>query len=167
MSDDDCESSYNLQTNPDHDDESNRFSGLTAPTTPVKAFDIFRHVLRGSKNKEVSPLCCIPYSRIRGICRSGVTRLSKLFDSSASNLGYSQGHSSSASLPIVMEFDHMEKDFVVGFLVNERSMAITEAINRYNAHTVWYGIVDGVHRHEALLMNMENDPVKWGVICGG
>ena len=131
--------------------------------TTTKAKDVFGDIIEGSKNEFIDPTSCVPLTRIRNLSECGVKRLASMFDGEAPTIGMSKGHSSSGAMPVVVELKAEDKDIVLRYFIDDKNMNETVAVHRYNGKDTWYGIVDGCHRHAALLSLMNSNPDKWGL----
>lgn len=112
----------------------------------------FDDVMCNSVNIKVDPDSCIPLTKIRDICESGVLRLMRLFDGnmqtdeSFTSFGIALG----SDMPIVVELTGSLRNYLyLHFKAQGKSdeQIRSEIENRDK----WYGIIDGQHCHEAIL----------------
>lgn len=119
-------------------------------STEQPIYALFEDLFICSGHIRVNPQACIPWTCTRPIVKSGVHRLAASFDRSNhekdSNLaGLSVGSDSA----IVIELEEIQLHYVRSYL-KLNGVDETELDQRLNEHTIWYGIIDGAHSHEAI-----------------
>lgn len=138
-------------------------NGQVQSDAPMRAQDKFENFMDGSINVRVDPNDCVPFTRIRKVVKCGVERLALIFDDEAESSSMSRGHSSSASLPLVVKLTPSQKLVVITYFMKDRNLTREHAEQRYRTRSQWYGIVDGSHVHAAFIHLTDKRPEKW---CG-
>ena len=130
--------------------------------------EAFRDLFEEAVITQVDPQACVPFSKVRGLSSSGITRLKESFQSDGSDESGIPGVTSGGVFPTVVKLEgafgnypleHMTECLVgKGFNVAEAKM---EAEKKFKAQKTWYGIIDGNHRHAAITELASEYPEKW------
>lgn len=130
--------------------------------------EAFRDLLEGAEIMKLDPDVCIPFSKVRSISPSGVSRLKESFSGHIEDDGMTKGITSGGCLPSVVRLEGVYESFPYSFLesnfladglsANEATKKAEEMVKK---HDVWYGIIDGAHRHMAISELMKDSPNRW------
>ena len=140
----------------------------------VKA--LFADIMEGSTNSRVDPRSCIPLTSIRQISRSGVLRLKSIFSGGSTvssgkrdgmpieNIG--DGFVAGSDNAIVVELTGGLKRHVLDFFRSKlgsdgEPISESQAAEKAEDRSVWYGVVDGMHRMTAIRELIDEDPEHW------
>ena len=149
-----------------------------ARSTPrdTSIMTLFADVMEGSTNMRVDPRSCVPLTSVRQISRSGVMRLKAIFNGSSfdrdtrngrvNNDRYGQGFIAGSDNGIVVELTGGLKRHVVDFFRSMKGsdgkpLSESQAVEKAEGRSVWYGVVDGMHRLTAILELMDESPDVW------
>lgn len=137
---------------------------------------LFADVMEGSTNSRVDPRACVPLTSVRQISRSGVMRLKNIFNGTKSaqftSNGnnekdiFGQGFVAGSDNGIVVELTGGLKRHVVDYFrstkgADDQPISDSQAIQKAEDRSVWYGVVDGMHRLTAILELMNESPDIW------
>ncbi len=115
----------------------------------------FYDVMGDSKYEWIDPNSCIPFTKTRPITESGVLRLMQLFDATQEGDSIAGGGMScGTSTPIVVALTGSNLKYVHDHF-RKKGCTESETIDRVNARTLWYGIIDGEHSFHAIKRLME------------
>ena len=112
----------------------------------------FSSVMDGSTNTSVDPMACVPMTNIRQISRSGVDRLKSIFTS--------EGFTCGSDLGIVMKLSGAHRHHLSAYF-KKQGLFASETKEKSESRNEWYGIIDGMHRHCALIELMADDSKTW------
>jgi len=117
----------------------------------------------------VNPAACIPFTNIRIISNSGVARLKESFSGKCNHDSPTTGMTSGGCLPSVVRLQGVYDSYPLNYWRVKfqedglEDSQIDEKLNeKMEENNTWYGIVDGAHRHRALVELMAEDAIKWG-----
>ena len=105
-------------------------------------------LMNDSRNCTIDPLSCIPLTKIRLLTKRGVKRLKRLMGGDKS--GDKPGIFASSDTPVVIPltgsmYHHVQEHF------ESLGLSSTEVEVKIKERELWYGIVDGMHRHRAIM----------------
>ena len=111
----------------------------------------------GSKTEIVEVTDCVSALRVRAKSNSGVASLARLMARKEDAIA---GHTSAGPLPVVTEIPEGHMKFVTEYFIDERNMTESEAEAERSSRPgrKWYAVVDGNHRHDALLWQADQNP---------
>lgn len=112
----------------------------------------FQDVMEGSVITTVDPLACVPMTNIRKISPSGVARLTTIISST----GFTAGSDVAIVMPLTGAHRHVLCSYWTG-----TGLSASEAREKMESRDQWFGVVDGMHRHSAILELIEKHPETW------
>ena len=133
---------------------------------------LFGDVMEGSMNTRVDPRGCIPLTAVRNIVRSGVERMKLIFtgsmkyDSACDGTDGVDGFVAGSDNAIVVELTGSLKRHVLDFFKSQTGsdgelLSESKAKEKVESRSVWYGVVDGMHRLTAIQELMQEIPERW------
>ncbi len=135
--------------------------------------NLFKDVMDGSCYEWVDPLCCIPFTMTRPISLSGVLGLMELFDGGFNGDSIAGGGISCGSdTPMVVKLTGTNLTIAYEHF-RKKGYSEDKVKEMVEARQTWFGIVDGEHRHSAILRLIETrkhwEGYKWfvTVVKGG
>jgi len=131
--------------------------------------EAFRDLVTEAEVSGVNPAACIPFTNIRIISNSGVARLKESFSGKCNHDSPTTGMTSGGCLPSVVRLQGVYDSYPLNYWRVKfqedglEDSQIDEKLNeKMEENNTWYGIVDGAHRHRALVELMAEDAIKWG-----
>ena len=117
----------------------------------------FSFIWEGSKTKVVEVTECISVLRVRAKSDAGVLKLTRLMAQREDGVA---GHTSAGPLPVVTEIPPEHMHFVLEYFMDEHDMTEGDAEAQMSSRPgrQWYAVVDGNHRHAALLRHAGQNP---------
>ena len=135
---------------------------------------LFADVMEGSTNTRVDPRACIPLTAVRQVVRSGVLRLKSIFSGNIKSAQCREqdetngidGFISGSDNAIVVELTGSFQRHIIDFFKTIRGpqgdfLSDSEAKEKSECRSVWYGVVDGMHRLTAIQELMDENPERW------
>lgn len=119
----------------------------------------FNFIWEDSTIETLDIASCVSILRVRRKSEYGVNKLAKLMNRSEDNR---MGHTSAAALPIVSEIPRDQFHLVEEHFREDMGICAEKA--REQVHRdgqSWYAIVDGDHRHDALLLEASKNPSEF------
>jgi len=130
--------------------------------------EAFRDLVTEAEVSGVNPAACIPFTNIRIISNSGVARLKESFSGKCNHDSPTTGMTSGGCLPSVVRLQGVYDSYPLNYWrlkLQEDGLEdsqIDEKLNeKMEENNTWYGIVDGAHRHRALVELIAEDAITW------
>lgn len=119
-------------------------------------------LMRDAVNKEVDPIDCIPLYISRERSAGGLLRLKVSLDGNLEAQGPGQcGNASGSDTPLLVQLDCTNIFLVLDYF-KKKSLTEDEASDQAAKTSKWYGVVDGSHSLDAILLLRVENPVTWG-----